>query len=209
MPILVILLLFVNDHFRFYDLKNKVKSSAYLMASMLQQMNNTRENKQITSKQIGFVAYASCLNLFNTNSAFNPWSLGIHVAVDYVWVKRISNDKYQYQSGWATTAHNGAKNPTEMGQECWGVGTLTLNQVQSKHPDLVCDKDGEERFLILYAYRKSTGFNKSKLGLFLLEPNRIQTSEYRNFSNNNNAIFYYMIVITPKPGLFPAKNEPW
>ena len=204
MPILVILLLFVNDHFRFYDLKNKVKSSAYLMASMLQQMNNTRENKQITSKQIALAAYASCLNLFNTNSAFSPRPLGIFIATDLWWVKRISENNYQFQRTWTATSND---NPTQMGQASWEVSTFTLNQVRYTHPDLVCNKDNEERLLILYAYRKDSKFDKSKLGLFILEPNLIQTSEYKHV-NVPDAIFYYMLVITPKPGLFPAKNEP-
>ena len=45
-PILVGLLFFLCDHYRFYELKNKVKSSAYLAASMVQQITNNRTNKQ-------------------------------------------------------------------------------------------------------------------------------------------------------------------
>ena len=174
------------------------------MASMIQQLNNTRENKQLTSKKIALTAYASCLNLFHNNSAFT-WSFGIVVAVDYWWVKRISSDKYQYQVGWAITSN---ANPTEMGQSCWDIWTASASLIQHLHPDLVCHKDGEERLLILYAYRKLANFDKSKLGLLILEPNFVETDEYNNLNEGNKAIFYSIIVITPKPGLFPIKNDP-
>ncbi len=71
-------------------------------------------------------------------------------------------------------------------------GTLKSEKVQSIHTDLTCDKDGEERFLICY-YRPQN-FDKSKLGLFILNP---------NFSKYD---FVYKLVITPKPELFPIRK---
>ena len=68
------------------------------------------------------------------------------------------------------------------------------NQVANYHPDLVCNKDREERLCIVASYRKIGDFSKSKLGLFILEPKEI---------DNYQSIFMYKIVITPKPGLFP------
>ena len=70
-PIMIILLLFVHDHYRFYELKSKLKSSAYLVASMIQQLSNTRSDKQLTSTDLAHIVYASCLNLFHSNSVFS------------------------------------------------------------------------------------------------------------------------------------------
>ena len=38
--------------------------------------------------------------------------------------------------------------------------------------------------------------------------NFVETDEYNNLNEGNKAIFYSVIVITPKPGLFPIKNDP-
>ena len=37
-PICIFLLFFVADHYRFYELKSKVKTSTYLVSSMIQQL---------------------------------------------------------------------------------------------------------------------------------------------------------------------------
>ena len=83
-PIIILLLLFVNDHYRFYELRNKIKSSAYLAASMLQQLGNTRTDKQLTSSNLSRISYVSCLNFFHTNTMFKPWSLGIYYVVSFL-----------------------------------------------------------------------------------------------------------------------------
>ncbi|MBQ7674714.1 MAG: hypothetical protein IJT36_09465, partial [Alphaproteobacteria bacterium] len=70
---MISLLFFLCDHYRFYELKNKLKSSAYLAASMVQHISNTRTDKQLTVNDLARISYASCLNLFHTNTMFNPW----------------------------------------------------------------------------------------------------------------------------------------
>ena len=89
-----------------------------------------------------------------------------------------------------------------MNQNCKSIVTKSLSEIESAHPDLVCNKDGDERVLIEVIYRKAIGFDKKKLGFFLLEP---QVSKPALDNNSNNAFIYYL-VITPKPGLFPARN---
>ena len=160
---------------------------------MIQQLKNTKTDKQFTQNDLARVAYASCLNFFHTNSMFNPWSLGIYYALDYTYVKRLSADSYQYQAGYATMSKG--TSPSTMNKSCGQLLTKTQNEVQAFHQDLICDNDGEERLLIVCYYRKTGSFTKSKLGFFLLNPK----IEFYNF--------VYKLVITPKPGLFPGKHE--
>ena len=186
-------MLFVNDHYRAYELKYKAQSSAYIVASIIQQITNTRANKQLTANDLKHIAYASCLNLFHTNSMFEPWPLGIYYCVDFYWVKRINSDKYQYQVCWVPFITNSPHSPNELLGGVNGVTTMNKTQVASLHPDLICHNDGDERLLIKIFYRK-INFDKRKLGFFLLDP-----TTYTIYDQ----IVQPTLVIAPKPGLFP------
>ena len=206
-PILISLLFFACDHYRFYELHDKVKTSTYLAASMVQQIGNARSNKQLTSKDFSMISYASCLNFFHTNTMFNPWPFGIYIAIDYYYVKRLSKNEYQYQQCWGTSSKGNS--PLNMTQNCENLKTISLDDVKDLHTDLVCNKDGEERVLIECCYRRVVGFHKSRLGFFLLEPKSKSGRHGPKDSSNSWNIynfFVYQLVITPKPGLFPAKN---
>ncbi|MBQ7674315.1 MAG: hypothetical protein IJT36_07375 [Alphaproteobacteria bacterium] len=49
---MISLLFFLNDHYRMYELKNKIKSSAYLIASIIQQVKNTSNEKTLTKDDL-------------------------------------------------------------------------------------------------------------------------------------------------------------
>ena len=201
-PVCIALLFFVNDHYRLYELKNKLKNSAYMAASMVQHVTNTRTDKQLTKKDLARIAYASCLNLFHTNSMFDPWLLGIYFAIDFDWIKKISGDKYRWQRAWGLTSSGNS--PENMGNGSDGTFAYegyegTLSQLVNRYPelkplqsDLFCYNNGDER-LVISCYYRPRNFNKSKLGLFLMNP------------SFNNYDFGYHLIIIPKPGLFPVK----
>ena len=200
-PILIILLLFACDHYRFYELKDKIKTSAYLATSMLQQLGNTRTDKQLTSTDCAHIAFASCLNFFHTNSMFEPSPFGIMYVAHFYYVKRINNNSYQYQKCFGATQN--ATSVQTMNKYCSSVTQKTLAKIQSLHPDLVCNKDGEERVLIECVYRAARNYkSKRQLGFFLLEPRTI-----RSTLDNSDNFFSYCIVITPKPGILPCKSN--
>ena len=201
-PILISLLFFINDHYRFYELQNKVKSSAYLVASIIQQIGNTRTDKQLTKYDFGRIAYASGLNFFHTGAMFTPYPFGIYYAVCFFWVKRINENSYQYQKSHGTTSSAGTS-PAEINQNCSRLQTKTKKEITEMHHDLICDNDGDEKLLIEVSYRKNSRYyNRNKLGFFILEP-KIQSS----LDGINNSFFKCILIITPKPGLFPAKVE--
>ena len=199
-PIIILLLFFANDHFRIYELQNKLKTSAYLATSMFQQITNIRSDKQLTSNDIARIAYASCLNFFHTNTMFYPWQFGIFYSIDFFWVKRENENKYQYQNGWGSLERGNS--PLSIAKSGSNTTTKTLSQIVQLHPDLVCDNDGDERVLFVSAYRMKNNFNKSKLSFFMLNPKMI-----RDKFGRTEILINYMLVIVPKPGLFPIRNE--
>ena len=166
---------------------------------MLQQIANNRSSKQLTINDICNITYASCLNFFHTNTMFNPWPFGICYIAHFYYVKRLSSDSYQFQKTYGGT--NRGTSPNNMTKSGVGTSTRTQAQVEAMHPDLICQKDGEERVLIECVYREASKFNKSKLGFFIMNPPGVKAAD-----NSTTNICVYHLVITPKPGLFPVKN---
>ena len=169
---------------------------------MIQQIGNTRSDKQLTANDIGQIAFASCLNFFHTNTMFDPWPLGVFYSFDFFWVKRINSDSYQWQTVYGTTQKSRGNSPATMLISVGNVLTITAKQVISnaKCSELLCDKDGEERVMILCCYRRTSAFSKQKLGFFILEP------QLAKGIVSVSAFFYHQLAIAPKPGLFPAKQ---
>ena len=166
---------------------------------MLQQLGNTRTDKQLSINDICRIAFASCLNLFHTNAMFKPYPFGIYFLAYYDFVKKNDNGNYQYQQVWLTTGRGRATTKLFDGMNS-GVKSLTMTpaQVEARDPDLICNNIGEERLLIKCWYgvvNEGKYFKKSQLGLFILEP-----------ALGGNGNFSYSLVITPKPGLFPVKD---
>ena len=92
--------------------------------------------------------------------------------------------------------------PESMYLNCGSVDTKTMAQIEAVNSDLLCNADGDERVLVTTHYRKASKYNKKKLGFFILEPHAIVSA---GGSTNNLSI--HELVITPKPGIFPARNE--
>ena len=169
---------------------------------MVQHVTNKRTDKHLTKKDIARITHASGLNFFHTNTMYVPHPFGIYYLVDFFYVKRISSDSYQFQEVWGSTVS--AKTLKDTGHAT-SVTTKTLAQIQAMCPDVVCDKDGEERVLVEVNYRSTTAdaskFDKSKLGFFLLKPKGIKGTD-----GYDNSLFLYKLVIVPKPGLFPVTD---
>ena len=166
---------------------------------MVQQIKNTKSEKQLTKYDCAYIAYASSLNLFHTNTMFYPWPFGIYYVVNFGYVKRINENSYQFQRSWGSISSN---SPSSMNCSCASISTKTRNEIETIHKDLICNKDGDKRILIECYYRKTGAFNKNKLGFFLIEP-----KTKRCWDSTQNNLFIYSLVVTPKPGLFPGKNE--
>ena len=147
------------------------------------------------------IVYARFLNFFHTLTMFLPYPFGIYYLVHFCNVKKMSNGNYQYQHILITTGKGGKPHPVNAMFCSFGsVETKTSALIEEIHQDLVCYNSGEERLFIKYWYANPSvnlyPYNKSKLGLFLIEP---------KFREDGN--FVFQILITQKLGLFPVKNE--
>ena len=207
-PVCIALLFFVNDHYRFYELKNKIRNLAYLIASMVQHVTNTHTDKQLTLSDLARISYASSLNLFHTNAMFSPYPLGIYFLTHYLYVKKNDNGNYQHQVCSITTGRGKpAVNSLFDGMnKAMNSSTKTPSEIEAIHPDLVCDKVGEERLLIRCYYHVPIGRDelfKSQLGFHILKPS---IGVGGNFLGKKES-FIYELVISPKPGLFPVKDS--
>ena len=172
---------------------------------MIQQLGNTRTDKQLTIDDFARITYASGLNFFHTDTMFSH-AFGIYYLMYFFYVKRDSENSYQFQSGYTTTSPKESENTLINRLNRFADKTATgktKSYIESIHSDLVCEKDGEERVLLECFYHKY-GFNKSKLGFFLLEPSWGIAERAKHNARGN---FFYKLVIIPKPGLFPIKSE--
>ncbi len=131
---------------------------------------------------------------------FNPWPFGISYIAHFYYVKRLNSNSYQYQKTYASTT--GGNSPNNLNFGFQNTSTMTgSNKIEEIHPDLVCQNDGEEKVLIDCVYRRASGFNKSKLGFFIMNPPNARCADTSTIN-----ICVGQLVITPKPGLFPIKR---
>ncbi|MBQ7674624.1 MAG: hypothetical protein IJT36_09010 [Alphaproteobacteria bacterium] len=199
---LISLLFFLSDHYRIYELKNKIKTSTYLYASMMQQISNMEIEKTLKLNDLKRIFWASGFNFFHGSSAFYPYPLGIYCLSRLHYVKKKNKSEYDYQLIRLSTGYNGIfSSPTKrINHLRTDVNTKTSNEIETIHPDLICDRDGDERLLIEYWYGK-TDYSKSKLGFFIIDPHL-----GGNAATTDIGVFSYRLVIVPKPGLFPVIN---
>ena len=175
---------------------------------MIQNVNNKKADKQLTLTDIKRICFAGCLNLFHTNSMFQPWSLGIVPMVYFHYVKRISKNEYQVQLFYVNPGYSTVSVDTIEGNDLTSdaLWVWSLSDIISRHPNLECQNDGDERLLInaWYSNGHEANITNSKLGLFILKP----TWGGYGYQTDNKGSFSYLLVITPKPGLFPVKITP-
>lgn len=195
-PIFILVLFLVSDHYRFHELRNKLKNSTYLIASMLQNITNTRRDKHIQIKDLKQIAFSSCLNFFHTDSMFNPWPFGLSWYVKMIYVKKTGNSEYKAFQFEIDTGETNYKTIDEISCVCSELTNLTDPTTIDK--EMVFYNVNDEKLFINVAFKsKDTSrevgiFNKSRLGLYMLS---IQ-----------NDTFTHNFVYTPKPGLFNCKK---
>ncbi|MBQ7673737.1 MAG: hypothetical protein IJT36_04315 [Alphaproteobacteria bacterium] len=178
---------------------------------MAQQLCNTNEDKQLTTKDLGRITYASFMNFFHTNTQFSPCPFGVRPKAHWVYVKRVNSNSYSYQSFNTFAMAQNLSSALTMERLLTSQTTKDAATIAKLSPDLICDKDGDERVLIWCYYHAFSGFenSKSKLGFYIIP---IHITSYTNLDAIvsstviNPLQFQYKLVFTPKPGLFPIKQ---
>ncbi len=123
---------------------------------MIQQIKNNKTDKQLTQNDLKRITYASCLNLFHSNTMFSE-SFGVTPVVEYYYTKRLATNNYQYQKSWMATNFRGDSS-NFLNLVYYGVGSIqtkTMAQIEALNPDLLSDTDGTERLFIKYHYKKN------------------------------------------------------
>lgn len=167
---------------------------------MIQQTNNTKSTKVLTKNDLKRIFWASGLNFFHDDRAFYPYPWGIYYLLRLHYVRKKSSSEYDYQLIRLSTGNDVAFTTPLNGMNYarFSVKTKSQGGIASISPNLLCDNVNEERLLIECWYGKSN-YDKSKLGFFVVDPHvggSAVTTDIGAFS--------YRMVITPKPGLFPA-----
>ena len=135
---------------------------------------------------------------FNTTKKIDTTNKKVQGKLLYIYIIvcicSINNSNYQSQFCWTSTYLGSPPNAIDR-----SIGSVeTYSSVDS---DLMGSKDGDEHLKLTVHYRM-IDFDKSKLGFFFLNPKFT-----RIYGTTLDDIFSSNIVITPKPGLFPIKNE--
>ncbi len=131
---------------------------------------------------------------------FYPWPLGIYYLVNFHYVQRENNNKYNHCYYYVAIENRGeGLNAIGYHHES---SKKTFAEIEEINSELLCEKDNEERLLIrcYYGSTKNTKPTKEKLGFLVISP----TSYYAN--TFDTVKFKFQLVITPKPGLFPVIN---
>ncbi|MBQ7673948.1 MAG: hypothetical protein IJT36_05430 [Alphaproteobacteria bacterium] len=176
---------------------------------MLQQITNSRQNKQLTKMDLKRITYASHLNLFHGNTMYDPYPFGIYPVIFFIYIKRIDSNCYLYQNYRVNSHTNYSNQSLQMSAYFNPEETITSTTLQEISADLICNNDGEERVLIwsFYCHHTShSNYDKSKLGLFILPLKSGTWSTPSAASTIVRSYFECKLVITPKPGLFPVAN---
>jgi hypothetical protein len=221
-PTLLAILYYVLDYPKYEQLKVKTKSSAYMAASMIQNVSRYRESKMITLADIQMINYASFLNYYcgkqhlkTTDS--NTYPLGHFSAITLICVQGVANNKCKaiwslYASGWNAESPLAHKNTLPGNESIATFHSLTGLQYQheteviptSIHPDLQI-QEGENKIILVASFCAHTNFkyadgtmttaNPKRLFGFYMLPLRLPLS-------GNNFLFRSTIIFTPNPGLF-------
>ncbi|MBR1734079.1 MAG: pilus assembly protein [Alphaproteobacteria bacterium] len=211
MPIVVIVLFFVNDHYRFFELKDRVRASAYMAASLAQQIGNNKTDKALKLNDLARITFASGLNFFTYQTMIDPWPFGMYYGIYWYHIKRNSANSYSYQLYYSLATNKyGSKSINFDGNFGLGKGavtTKTADQIRSVSNDLICDNDGDERVMMICFYHLWGGrYENAKLGLHLI-PLKSSTSLSAAFPPYTTSPFQYKIIFTPKPGRFPVVDN--
>lgn len=132
---------------------------------------------------------------------FNPWPLGIAYIMAMVYVKRLSSNNYQVQVALSHTFDG--RSPSKMLCISALKDNISQAMVRTANPDLVCNNDGEEKLLIRCEYSKK---DIKKLGFLIMKPKDYIVRYCHSIQTSSIIFDDNKVVITPKPGLFPAKT---
>lgn len=186
LPAMLGFLFLILNHYRFYELKSKIKSSAFLAASMIQNITNTRSSKALTKADLRQITFASSLNIFLNNSVFTG-DRGATYRLTIKYGKRTSSG-YEGITITCSTA-NASK-----------VSTITYSGVTStsNNSGITLPYEGDEGMSVTAELiPTSSTYDNTKLGFFNFRIKAFANASMPVLSKN----FKYEVKLTPKPDI--------
>lgn len=203
-PVCIILLFFACDHYRFFELRNKVRTSSFLLASMLQNYGNVKNTKELTIDSMKSLIVVSAYNFFHTGSMFYPYPFGLSWAGTISYVKKLSADSYYLQQYNLDTniGDTDSRNLPRLADRitCTRSSGKNINTIQllDISEDLAIDKVNGEKIVIDVAFKAVGDKGDSPIGAMFggnvpTENNQqnTTTNTVQNENQNNQTINNY------------------
>ena len=232
-PVLIAILYFIMDAplLRLYQLK--LKNTAYFAANLIQNISDQRENKTISKKDLNQITICAFANLYRGLSIFNPnHSQYGHIYAYYV----VGDDNDKATVKWVWDSGEPGTNPNNpTGSNAYTSGTSINNSIvkfssaavaNTIHKDLTIKK-GEVKIILDVSIiipmaatyvAPTTQINQNNAAAPIARSDEIRHSPagrlgfylipVKNMRGTVNSFLNYVLIFSPKPGLFSATPPP-
>ena len=221
MPVLIILLFYINDLVRIKRYYSQTEFVGQQMANMIQNISQNREDKSVKLKDIARISYLAWLSVYPGNTRFWQGSDEIrhfgHIGQTMIYYVQANNDGTA-SCRWRLFGRNDTINHYLAVYYTDNKGSpvrYKTNVAPSEiYPSLKIepgrDPEHDKIIIVTSLYRKPSFTtpdgkslsNKQAFGLYLTEPKHL---------NENTNIWYFfgsVVIFTPKLGLFDPDNPP-
>lgn len=196
-PVLAIILYYASDVPRYSRYKSQMKNSAYMAASMIQNISQDRNNKTISKKDLKIIGISSFLNHFNGLQQFIPFQTYYGLTF-LLYVKGLPDGKasviWMWDSNTPTQPPTTSSSTSHTTVNTYSSSTLNVKKnvdPHEIHKDLII-KEGEVKIILQQTI--NYGFSDKKIGFYLLTPTGSGYSQ--------KCYFHTTIIFSPRPGLF-------
>jgi hypothetical protein len=214
MPILIILLFYINDLVKIKRYYSQTEFVGQQMANMIQNVSKNRgtDQKKITKEDLKNAFCLAWLTVFpNSSSMFYEGNSALgfgYLPHSFVYYVRGLNNG-QASCFWrAFISPNGSSHKSPLTTFVWIYTTdnkgspvrMKTSEVNPSeiYPSLKIEPGQEKIIIVSSFYRKSSYLpsNKQSFGFYLLDPKHL------NENDNTWYFFHSVVIFTPKPGLF-------
>lgn len=214
-PLMIILALYINDVNRLKRIEARMRFASHEIASILQNVTSTRENKNITQNDIINATYAASLSVFLENPLLNVvpgrcrYAVLPECDVHYIHCNADEGDNYgKVTDKWNKRLWFSTGNPhprmTLAEPQAANLVVSTAEEANELCPGLSI-KPGENKIIVEHCISYSPGLKyldgtyaslRKMCGTYFVDPPGLK--------NNTGGGHYFISIsiFTPKPGVF-------
>ena len=216
MPVLIILLYYINDLSKLKRYYDQTEFVAQQMVNMIQNISQDRENKVVTKRDLGRIENLAWLSVFPGNTMFCKGSNTIY-ELGYAWNTIIyyvqANDDGTASCRWR--AFNKGEYsyyvPNIYYTDNKGSPVRYKTNVAPNEIYPTLKMDGRDKMIIVTTLYRTSNYttpartslsNKQSFGFYMLNPSHL------NETSSTWYFFYSVVIFTPQKGLFDPDNPP-